>query len=160
MVVEAAVESLEGLRVVKPKDGSSEQGEDLASAGFLARSRGVFFPKAVVAFPVVFVFHGPVAPDGLRQPGGASLIPLKAGDEVAGLAFELIAFPLHPFAGDFHKLPCAGKQADLPVEVNPCDVAAFDPPVVLFPIADPLVGKIAEAPLGKLVKGGLVVLES
>ena len=42
---------------------------------------------------------------------------------------------------------------------NPREVAAFDPPVVLFPAADPLVGKIAEAPSGKPVKGGLVVLE-
>jgi hypothetical protein len=32
--------------------------------------------------------------------------------------------------------------------------------MVFFPIAHPLVGKIEQAPLGKLVKGGLVVLES
>ena len=44
VVVEAGVEGLENFRVVKPQDGSPQQGEDLASAGFLARTRGVFFP--------------------------------------------------------------------------------------------------------------------
>jgi hypothetical protein len=44
VVVEAGVEVLEGFRVVKPQDGTSQQGKHLASAGFLARTRGVFFP--------------------------------------------------------------------------------------------------------------------
>jgi hypothetical protein len=44
VVVEAGVEALEGFRVVKPQDGTSQQGKHLASAGFLARTRGVFFP--------------------------------------------------------------------------------------------------------------------
>ena len=44
VVVEAGVEALEGFRVVKPQDSTSQQGKHLASAGFLARTRGVFFP--------------------------------------------------------------------------------------------------------------------
>jgi hypothetical protein len=44
VVVEAGVEALEGFRVMKPQDGPPQQGEDLASTGFLARTRGVFFP--------------------------------------------------------------------------------------------------------------------
>jgi hypothetical protein len=43
-VVEASVEACEGFCVVQPQDDSYQQGEDLAAAGFLARSRGVFFP--------------------------------------------------------------------------------------------------------------------
>ena len=59
VVVEAGVEALEGFRVVKPQDGTSQQGKHLASAGFLARTRGVFIEKtlgdrqfAVVLFAV------------------------------------------------------------------------------------------------------------
>ena len=44
VVVEAGVEAFEGFCVVKPQDGTSQQGKHLASAGFLARTRGVFFP--------------------------------------------------------------------------------------------------------------------
>ena len=81
VVVEAGVETREGFQVVKPQDGSPQQGEHLAATGFLARARGVFLPQAGVALPVVFVFHRPVAADGLRETGGASLLPLKAGDD-------------------------------------------------------------------------------
>ena len=99
MVVEAGVEALEGFRIMKPQDGSSQEGEDLASTGFLARTCGVLFPQAGIASPVVLVLHRPVVADGLCEPGGASLFAAKAGDEVAGLAFEFSAFPFNPFAG-------------------------------------------------------------
>ena len=89
VVVETGVEALEGFRVMKPQDGSPQQREDPASAGFRARTRGVFLPQAGVAFPVIPVLHRPMAADGLREPGGASLLGLEAGDEVAGVAFKL-----------------------------------------------------------------------
>lgn len=44
VVVEAGVETFKGFLVMKPQDRSSQQGEHLTSAGFLARTRGIFFP--------------------------------------------------------------------------------------------------------------------
>ena len=99
VVVENGVEALEGFSVMKPQDGSPQQREDLASAGFHARTRGIFLPQAGVAFPVIPVLRRPVAANGLREPGGASLLPVKTGDEVAGLAFEPIAFSLRFIPG-------------------------------------------------------------
>ena len=162
MVVETGVEALEGFRVMKPQDGSPQQREDLASAGFLARTRGVFFPQAGVAFPVVPVLHRPVAADGLREPGGASLLGFETGDEVAGLAFKLSAFPFGPLAGAPDELARAGKGADVLIQIDPGEAAALDPAVVFFPVADPFVGNGGggEAALGELVEGGLVVLEA
>ena len=145
---------------MKPQDGSPQQGEDLTSAGFLARTRGVFFPQAGVALPMIFVLHRPVAPKGLGEPDGASVPPVETGDEVAGLAFEFIAFPFDPFADDPDKLARAGKEADVPVQINAGKAAALDATVVFFPVADPLVWNGGgEAVLGEAVKGGLVVLE-
>ena len=161
VVVEAGVEALEGFRGMKPQDGSPQQGENLASAGFLARTRGVFLPQAGVAFPVVFVFHRPVAANGLREPGGASLLAVETGDEVAGLAFEFRAFALNPFTRDPDELAGVGKGADVLVQIDPGEVAAFDAAVVFFPTAHPFVGDGGgEAALGELVEGGLVVLDA
>jgi len=161
VVVEAGVETLEAFRVVKPEDGPPQQGEHLGSAGFLARARGVLLPQAGVAFPVVPVLHGPVAADGLCDPGRAPLPAFEAGDEVAGLAFDLVAVGFHPFAGDPHELARSGKGADVQIQIGQGDVAALDAPVLFFPLADPLVGEAVgqEAP-GEPVEGGLVVLEA
>ena len=161
VVVEAGVEALEGFRVMKPQDGSSQQGEDLTPAGFLARTRGVFLPQADVAFPVVSVLHRPVAANGLGEPGGASVLPVETGDEVAGLAFEFSAFPFDPFADDPDKLARARKGADVLIQIDPGESAALDATVVFFPVADPFVGYgLGEAALRELVEGGLVVLEA
>lgn len=109
---------------------------------------------------MIFVLHRPVAANGLGEPGGASVLPLKAGDEVAGLAFEFIAFPFDPFADDPDKLTRAGKEADVPVQINAGKATALNATVIFFPVADPFVWNgVGEAVLGELVKGGLVVLE-
>ena len=102
-----------------------------------------------------------MATDGLCEPGGASLVSFEAGDEVAGLAFELVAFSLRPFAGASHELASSGKGADVPVEIDPREAAALDPTVVFFPVAHPFVEDAGgELGLCELVQGGLVVLES
>ena len=161
VVVEAGVESLEALRVVKPEDGPPQQGERLGSAGFLARTRGVLLPQAGVAFPVVPVLHGPVAADGLRDPGRAPLPVFEAGDEVAGLAFEFVAAGLGPLAGDSGELARSGKGAEGPVHIGQGDAAPLDAPVLFFPLADPLVGEaVGQEVAGEPVEGGLVVLEA
>lgn len=159
--MEAGVETLEGFGVMEPQDRSAQQGEDLAAAGFLARPRGVFFPQTRVAFPMVLVLHGPMPANGLREPDGAPLVSLEAGDEVAGVAFDLVAFSLHPFAGAADELPRTGKEADVPVEIDSREAAAFDSAVAFFPVTDPFVEDGGgEFGLGELVEGGLVVLES
>ena len=146
---------------MKPQDGSPQQGEDLTSAGFLARTRGVFFPQAGVALPVILVFHRPVAANGLRENGGALLLTHETGDEVAGLAFEFVAFPLDPFAGASDELACEGKGADVLIKIDSGEVATFDSSVVFFPFTHPFVRNCGgEAVLGELVKGGLVVFNS
>ena len=99
--------------------------------------------------------------DGLREPGGASLLSLEAGDEEAGFALDLGAFPFNPLAGDPDELARAGKGADALIQIDPGEVAALDASVVFFPVADPFVGnRGAELVLRELVKGGLVVLET
>jgi len=86
---------------------------------------------------------------------------LKAGDEVAGLAFEFIAFPFDPFPDDPDKLARAGKGADVLIQIDPGEAAAFGATVVFFPVADPFVlNGVGEAALGELVEGGLVVLDA
>ena len=55
------------------------------------------------------VVHRPVAANDLREPGGASLLTVKTGDEVTGLAFEFIAFPFCPLAGAPDELAVQGK---------------------------------------------------
>ena len=159
-MVEAGVETLEGFLVVKSQDGSPQQGKHLASAGFLARTRGVFLPQAGVTFPVVFVLHRPVAADGLGEPGGASFLPPEVGDEVAGFAFELIAIVLNPFARDPDELACAGKGTDILIQIDPGEVTAFDASVFFFPAAHPFVGDGGEFALCELVEGGLVILQA
>jgi hypothetical protein len=62
---------------MEAQDGSPHQGEDWAPARFLARARGVFFPQAGVALPVVLVFDQPVAADGLREKGVTSLMTFE-----------------------------------------------------------------------------------
>jgi hypothetical protein len=57
VMVEAGVETLEGFRVMEPQDGSPQQGEDLTSAGFFARARGIFLPQTGVSPPVVPVLY-------------------------------------------------------------------------------------------------------
>jgi hypothetical protein len=101
-----------------------------------------------------------VAADGLREPGGASLLTFEAGDEVTGLAFEFVAFALEPFASAFDELPRSGKGTDVAIQISAREVASLDPAVLFFPVADPFVGERGELALGKLVKGWLVVLES
>ncbi len=102
-----------------------------------------------------------MAANGLREPGGASLLALEAGDEVAGLAFELRAFALNPFARDPDKLPGVGKGADVLVQIDPGEMAPFDAAVVFFPVADPFAeNRVGEFALRELVECGLVVLES
>ena len=161
VVVEAGVEGLENFRVVKPQDGSPQQGEDLAAAGFFARTRGVFLPQAGVAFPVVLVLDRPMAADGLREPGGAALFTGETGDEVAGLAFEFSAVVVDPFARAADQLAGVGKGADVLIQIDPGEVAAFGAAVVFFPVADPFVlNGVGEAALGELVEGGLVVFEA
>ena len=160
VVVEAGIETLEGFFVMKPQDGSPQQGKHLASAGFLARTRGVFLPQAGVTFPVVFVLHRPVAADGLGEPGGASFLPQEVGDEVTGLAFEFIAIVLDPFARDLDQLACAGKGTDVLIQIDPAEVAAFDASVFFFPAAHPFVGDGGEFALRELVEGGLVILQA
>ena len=161
VVVEAGVETFEGFGVMETQNGSSQQGEDLASAGFFARTRGVFLPLAGVAFPVVLVFHRPVAADGLREPGGASPLTFETGDEVACLAFEFAAFTLDPFADASNELARAWKGADVLIQIDPGEVAALDASVVFFPVAHPFVGNCgAELVLRELVEGGLVVFEA
>ena len=81
---------------------------------------------------MVFVLHRPVAADGLREPRSASLLMLKAGDEVTGLALEFVAFVLNPFARAPDQLPRARKEADVLIEINPGEVAAFDASVFFF----------------------------
>jgi len=119
-------------------------------------------PQAGVAFPVVPVLDRPVAADGLREPGGASLLGFETGDEVAGFAFKLGAFPFGPLAGAADELASAGKGADVLIQIDPGEAAALDPAVVFFPVADPFVGNGGggEAALRELVEGGLVVLEA
>ena len=159
--MEAGVEAVEGFEVMESQDGSAQQGQDLASAGFLARSRGVFLPEAGVALPVVLVFHRPVTAHGLCEAGGASLVSLEAGDEVAGLAFECVAFSLKPFAGAADELPRSGKRADVLIQIDPGEVAALDPTMTFFPVAHPFVEDCGrELVLRELVEGGLVVLEA
>jgi len=60
-----------------------------------------------------------VVTDGFGDTEGTFLGPLQAGDEVAGFAFEFVAFALIPFAGAADELASAGKEADLPVDINP-----------------------------------------
>ena len=99
--------------------------------------------------------------NGLCEPGGASLLPLETGDEVAGLAFDLRAFPFGPLAGAPDELARAGKGADVLIQIDPGEAAALGPAVVFFPVADPFVGDGAgETGPGELVEGGLVVLEA
>lgn len=160
VVVEAGVEAFEGFEVVEPQDGSSQEGEHLAAAGFLARARGVFFPQAGVSPPVVFVFHRPVAANGSGELGGAFLFPPEAGNEAAGLGFEFVAFPLIPFAGHPDELSRSRKEADVPVEIDSGEAAALNSAVVFFPVAHPLVGDASEFVLRELVEGGLVVFEA
>ena len=140
---------------MKPQDGSAQERQNLPSTGFLARARGVFLPQADVAFPMVFVLHRPVAADGLREPGRASLVTVQAGDEISGLAFSL-----EPFASAADELARSGKEADVPFQINAREVAAFASAVVFFPFSHPFVGNFrAEPGLRELVEGGLVVLE-
>ena len=161
VVVEAGVEAFEGFRVMQPQDGSPQQSEDLASAGFLARTRGVFLPETGVTFPVISVLDRPVAANCLCDPSGASLLSFETADEVARLAFELIAFPFDPFADDPDKLARTGKGTDVLIKIDSGEAAAFDPAVVFFPVAHPFVGNGGgQAALGEAVEGGLVVLEA
>ena len=102
-----------------------------------------------------------MAAHGLCEAGGASLVRLEAGDEVAGLALELVAFSLKPFPSAADELLRSGKRADLPVEIDPGEAPPLNPPVTFFPVTYPFVedgGR--EFVLGELVKGGLVVFEA
>lgn len=101
-----------------------------------------------------------MAADGLRKADGASHLTFEAGDEVAGLAFELVAFPLDPFARDPDQLACAGKETDVLIQIDPGDAAAFDAAVVFFPVATPFVENSGKFALRELVEGGLVVFEA
>jgi len=165
VVVEGCVETFEGFQVMKAQDGTAQEGENLGSAGFPARTRGVLFPEARVALPVVLVLHRPVSANGLGKQRGASLLGFETGDEVADFAFDfggflLVAFRFEPFAGAPDELAGAGKKADLLVDVDPGEAAALDAPVLLFPLADPLVcDRGGQAALGEPVEAGLVVLE-
>lgn len=96
----------------------------------------------------------------MHEAGGASHLTFEAGDEVAGLAFELVAFPLDPFARDPDQLACAGKETDVLIQIDPGDAAAFDAAVVFFPVATPFVGNSGKFALRELVEGGLVVFEA
>ena len=160
MVVEGGVETLEGLQVVETQDDSAQEGENLASAGSLARARGVLLPQTGVAFPVVFVLHRPVTADRGGELRGAFLLALKAGDEVAGFAFEFRTVPLEPFAGAAHELPRAGKEADILIEIAAGETASLDTAVDFFPVVDPFVGGGGKELLSQRVEGGLVVLDA
>ena len=158
VVVEAGVETLKNLQVMETQDRAAQEGEDLASAGFLARARGVLLPQGGVAFPVVFVLHGPMASDRRSELSRTFLLTPEAGDEVAGFAFELLTGPLDPFAGAAHELPGTGKGADVLIQIAPGEVAALDATVAFFPVAYPFIGSGGEAILREGVEGGLVVL--
>jgi hypothetical protein len=160
VVVEGGVETLEGLQVVETQDDSAQEGENLASAGFLARTRGVLLPQGGIAFPVVFVFHRPMAAGHSSELRGAFLLSLEAGDEVAGVAFELRVAPLEPFAGAAHELSRSGKGTDVLIEIAPGEVAALDATVAFFPVAHPLIGSGGKALLRESMEGGLVVLDA
>lgn len=102
-----------------------------------------------------------MAADGLPELGRTSLLSFEAGDEVAGLAFELVAVGLHPFADDPDQLAGSGKGTDVLVQIDPGDAAPFDASVVFFPAAQPFIWSAGgEAALGELMEGGLVVLEA
>lgn len=102
-----------------------------------------------------------MAAHGLGEAGGAALVSFEAGDEVAGLAPEFVAFSFTPFPSAADKLFRSGKWADIPVEIDPGEVAAFNPAVGFFPVTYPFVedgGR--EFVLRELMEGGLVVLET
>lgn len=89
---------------------------------------------------MVFVFHRPVTADRLPKAGCTPLLRLKAGDEVAGLAFEFVALVLDPLAPAPDQLPRAGEGADVLIQIDPGEVAAFEATVLFFPVAYPFVG--------------------
>ena len=72
----------------------------MTSALFLARARGVFFPQAGVAFPVVFVFYRPVPADRFAELGRASFFFFETGDEKARLFFDFVASSFAPLVRD------------------------------------------------------------
>lgn len=109
---------------------------------------------------MVFVLYRPVTANGLRKLGGSFFLTLETGDEVTGLAFEFVAFPFKPFAGAPDELPRSGKEADVPVEIDPGEVAAFDSSVLFSPITHPFIRGVDETFLCEFMEGGLVVLES
>lgn len=89
---------------------------------------------------MVFVLHRPVTADCLPEARRAPLLTLKAGDEVAGLAFEFVALVLDPLAPTPDQLPRARKGADVLIQIDPGEVSAFEAPVLFFPVAYPFVG--------------------
>ena len=89
---------------------------------------------------MVFVLHRPVTADCLPEARRAPLLTLKAGDEVAGLAFEFVALVFDPLAPAPDQLPRAGEGADVLIQIDPGKVAAFEPPMLFFPVAYPFVG--------------------
>jgi hypothetical protein len=112
----------------------------LTSALFLARARGVFFPQAGVAFPVVFVFYRPVTANRFAELGRAPFFFFETGDEVTRLFFDFITPGFAPLTGDSDELPRSGEAADLFVDINSRNAAAFEASVFFFPLAGPLVG--------------------
>lgn len=98
--------------------------------------------------------------DGLCETRGTPLFPFQAGDEVAGFAFEFVAFVPIPFPGAPDELPRSGKEADVPFCINPGEVPPLNASVAFFPVATPFIGDRGELVPGDLVDRGLIILES
>jgi hypothetical protein len=109
-VEEGVVERGMLLRPDEREDGVAQQREVPGSFGFAPRP-AVLAPLAGVLFPVVFVFHRPMAAGDFSEPCVARVFFFQTGDELTGFAFEvrsalLFAMP----TGQAHQLPRSGEE--------------------------------------------------
>lgn len=68
----------------------------------------------------------------------------KAGDEVAGLDFELAAYLCLPMPGEAANLPGAREEADVGIEGGDAEFPVFDTAVGAFGFRAPGDGEVVE----------------
>ena len=141
------------------QDRVAQESEVFGTFGFSPRP-AILTPQGGILFPVVFVFHRPVAAGDFGKPRVACLPLFQAGEEVAGFAFEPGSTFLFPIkTRETHQLPRSGEQGGVQIQCNRPQLAPFDAPVFALGLGDPVGGTSVEFPTRELIEGGLVVLE-
>ena len=159
VVEEGLVERGMAVRRHDRQDGVAQESEVFRASGF-SPDPAILAPQSGILFPVVLVFHRPMAPCDFGKARVTCILRLQAGDEVAGFALEvrsalLFAMPTR----QANQLPRSRKQGGIQIKRSNPQLAPFDPSVLALGLGDPIGGASVELFARELVEGGLVVLE-